>query len=71
MPSKKKQSSISLISNQPEPLSVTIPQAAALLNTTVRGVRALLWAKKVPHFQVGKRFLIALDELRAFVRRAA
>lgn len=54
-----------------ESLAVTIPQAAQMLNTTVRGVRTLLHAKKVPHFRVGKRFLIGVDELRAFVRRSA
>jgi excisionase family DNA binding protein len=52
-------------------LCVTLPQAATMLNCTVRAVRELLWAKKLPHAKIGKRFVVSIEELRAFVRRSA
>lgn len=54
-----------------ESLAVPIPIAAQMLGCTVRAVRELLWAKKLPHVKLGKKFVIPTDSLRAFVRRAA
>ena len=55
----------------PEPVCVTIPEAARLLSCTVRAVRELLWARKIPYLRVGKRFVIPVEEIRAYVRRVA
>lgn len=52
----------------PEILCVPIPVAAQMLSATVRAVRELLWAKKIPFKKIGKRFVIPVEELRAFVR---
>jgi excisionase family DNA binding protein len=50
-------------------LLVTIPQAARMLSSTVWSVRGLLWAKKIPHVQIGRRFLIDPADLHAYVRQ--
>jgi len=42
-----------------------------MLGSTVRAIRELLWAKKIPHTKIGKRFVIPVEELQKFVRRAA
>lgn len=54
-----------------ESLAVPIPIAALLLGCTVRAVRELLWAKKLPHFKLGKKFVIPTEALHEFVRKAA
>lgn len=54
-----------------ESLAITIPQAAQMLNCSVRAVRSLLWAKKLPHLKIGKRFVIPVASLREFVTKAA
>lgn len=54
-----------------ETLAVPIPVAAQMLGGTVRAVRSLLWAKKLPYIRLGKKFVIPVDALRAFVRRGA
>ncbi|PYT65147.1 MAG: hypothetical protein DMG41_00625 [Acidobacteria bacterium] len=54
-----------------ESLAVPILVAAQMLGGTVRSVRGLLWAKKLPYVKLGKKFVIPVDALRAFVRRAA
>lgn len=54
-----------------ESLSVPIPIAARMLGGTVRAVRGLLWAKKLPYRKLGKKFVIPVEALREFVRRAA
>lgn len=61
----------SVDSPQITPLTVTIPQAAQMLNCTVRAVRSLLWAKKIPYLKLGKRFVISTEALRTFVQRSA
>jgi len=54
-----------------EKISVPIPVAAQMLGCTVRAVRELLWAKKLPFKKIGKRFCIPTDALRSFHQRAA
>lgn len=54
-----------------ESLSVPIPIAARMLGGTVRSVRSLVWAKKLPFIKIGKKHCIPVEALRAFVRRAA
>jgi excisionase family DNA binding protein len=49
------------------PLLVPIKTAAQMLGTTVWSVRELLWAKKIPHVQIGRRFLIDPADLQAYV----
>jgi excisionase family DNA binding protein len=56
---------------QVETLSVTIPQAAALLGCTVRAIREAIWAGRIASTKLGKRFVISVEELRAFLRREA
>ncbi len=51
-----------------ESLAVPIPIAAQMLGGTVRSVRGLLWAKKLPYVKLGKKFVIPVDALREFVR---
>jgi excisionase family DNA binding protein len=51
----------------PEPLLVDLKHAAHLLGSTVWTVRGLLWDKKLPFVKIGRRFLIDVADLRAFV----
>lgn len=66
--SRKKQSVQSPVV---ESLSVPIPVAAQMLGGTVRAVRGLIWAKKLPYIKIGKKHCVPVEALRAFVRRAA
>jgi excisionase family DNA binding protein len=68
-PSKKTPAPIALAAVAP--LCVAIPQAAAMLGCSVRAVRELLWAKKIPHLRLGIRFVIPVAEIEKFVRRTA
>ena len=52
-----------------KPILVAIPAAARMLGTTVWSVRELLWAKKIPHVKIGRRFLVAPADLEAYVAR--
>lgn len=61
----------SVIDSPVEILAVPIPVAAQMLGGTVRAVRGLLWAKKLPHLRLGKKFVIPIDALRAYVQRRA
>jgi excisionase family DNA binding protein len=51
------------------PLLVNIKTAAQMLGSTVWSVREILWAKKIPHVKIGRRFLIAPADLEAYVAR--
>jgi excisionase family DNA binding protein len=50
-----------------KPITVNLPTAARMLGCTVWAVRGLLWAKKIPHVKIGRRFLIAPADLEAYV----
>jgi excisionase family DNA binding protein len=42
-----------------------------MLGTSVKAVRRLLAHKDLPKYKLGKRYLIPVDALRLFVRKAA
>jgi len=56
---------ISPVAN-PEPLLLDINGAARMLSSTPWTVRHLHWSKKLVFKKVGRRFLIHIDDLRAF-----
>jgi len=68
MPRKKSVATASPTLTAP-PLLVNIRAAAQMLSSTVWSVRELLWAKKIPHVKIGRRFLIAPADLEAYVAR--
>jgi excisionase family DNA binding protein len=49
------------------PRLLTIKQAAVYLGAAVWAVRQLLWAKEVPHIVIGRRHLIAREDLDSFI----
>lgn len=49
-----------------EPLLLDINGAARMLSSTPWTVRHLHWSKKLAFKKVGRRFLIHIDDLRAF-----
>jgi excisionase family DNA binding protein len=51
------------------PLLVNLPTAAKILGTTLWTVRGLLWSRKIPHVKIGRRFLVAPEDLQAYVLR--
>ena len=53
----------------PEALLVDVQGAARIMSTTVWTVRSLLWAKKIPHIKIGRKFLIDPADLREFIQR--
>ena len=53
----------------PETLLVSIPQAAARLGTTTSAIRGLIWDGQVRFVRLGKRHLIPLTELDAWIAR--
>lgn len=63
--------SVAIASPAPEvkPILVNVPAAARMLGTTIWSVRELLWAKKIPHVKIGRRFLVAPTDLEAYVDR--
>lgn len=52
-----------------QPITVTLPVAAAMLGCTVRALRELIWAGKIKHAKIGKRFVVDPAELREFMQR--
>jgi len=53
----------------PELLLLDLRAAARLLSSTVWSVRGLLWRNEIPYIKIGRRFLIELTDLRAFIQR--
>jgi excisionase family DNA binding protein len=51
------------------PVTVTLPTGAAMLGCTVRALRELIWAGKIKHAKIGKRFVVDPAELREFMQR--
>jgi hypothetical protein len=73
---KKKSTSVRIVSDpclqsgsSPTPLLLDIPSAAIALSSTIWSVRSLLWAKKIPHIKIGRKFLIDPADLREFIQR--
>jgi excisionase family DNA binding protein len=56
-----------VLHSTPEPILVDLKGAALLLGSTVWTVRDLLWDKKLPYVKIGRRFLIDVSDIRAFV----
>jgi excisionase family DNA binding protein len=61
-------------SPEPEPstaqaISVTLTVGAAMLGCTVRALRELIWAGKIRHVRLGKRFVVSPLELRQFIEK--
>jgi excisionase family DNA binding protein len=54
-----------------EPIAVPIPTAASMLGCSVKAIRALLWSGALPHFKLGKRFVIRVADLHSYAERAA
>jgi excisionase family DNA binding protein len=52
-----------------QPILVNIKTASQMLGTTVWSVRELLWAKKIPHVQIGRRYLVDPADLQAYVEK--
>ena len=50
-------------------LLLDIPEAARMLSTTKWAIRRILWDKKIPFIKIGRKFLIAPDDLRDFIQR--
>lgn len=50
-------------------ITVTLPVGAAMLGCTVRALRELIWAGKIKHAKIGKRFVVDPAELREFMQR--
>lgn len=53
----------------PEPLLISIPQAAQRLGSTVSTVRNLIWGGELPFCRVGKRHMIPVGEISRWVER--
>ena len=53
----------------PEPILISIPQAAIRLGTTVPAIRNLLWDGQMKYIRLGKRFLIPISELDGWISR--
>lgn len=53
----------------PEPLLLDIHGAARALSATTWAVRSLLWDGKIPFIKIGRRFLVAPADLRAYIAR--
>lgn len=68
MPSKKSESNSSLPAvSGITPRLLTIQEAARYLSATVWATRALLWSKQLKYIKIGKRHLIAKEDLDRFV----
>lgn len=52
-----------------EPLLLDIPAAARALNCKPWAVRSILWDRKTPYIKIGKKHLIDVADLRAFIQR--
>lgn len=52
-----------------QPILVNIKTASQMLGTTVWSVRELLWAKKIPFVQIGRRYLVDPSDLQAYVQK--
>jgi hypothetical protein len=52
-----------------EPLLLDFQGAARLLSSTVWTVRHLHWSKKLVFKKVGRKFLVHIDDLRAFANQ--
>jgi len=47
----------------------SVPEAACYLGRTVDGLREMLWAGKLPYIKDGRRVLLDLKDLDAYIER--
>lgn len=52
-----------------QPLLLTIPEAARYLNSTIWLVRTLIWTRQLRAIKLGRRYLIAPEDLEAYKNR--
>ncbi|MFY9531873.1 MAG: helix-turn-helix domain-containing protein [Candidatus Acidiferrales bacterium] len=48
---------------------LTIPQAAAYLNTTKWAIKSMVWSRELPIVPLGKRYMLDISDLDAVVAR--
>jgi excisionase family DNA binding protein len=51
----------------PPPRLLRVQQAADYLSTTTWFIRSLIWSRSIPFLQLGKRHLIDVQDLDAYV----
>jgi len=51
-------------------ITVTLPEAARLLDCTIHAIRHLIWRGDLPYIKLGKRFVIRVSALQEFAERA-
>lgn len=49
------------------PRALTIPAAARYISSSVKFVRTLIWSRQIKYVKVGRRFVIAREELDRWV----
>ncbi len=69
MPSQKKTSSVTTIAI--EPVCLDIRQAATFMATSPHAVRHLIYTQKLKAFQLGKKLVLPVADLRRYVEQAA
>jgi excisionase family DNA binding protein len=50
-----------------EPLLLSLEDAAKILGCSLWAMRSLVWDKKIPYIQIGRRFLVSPVDLAAYV----
>ena len=51
------------------PRAITIKEAAIYLSTSVPAIRQLIYSRQIPFVRVGKRFVIDVKDLDAWLER--
>jgi len=51
------------------PRAITVKEAAVYLSTTVPAIRQLIYSRQIPYVRVGKRFVIDVKDLDAWLER--
>lgn len=69
MKSEGKDDSLQVFENSTERRLLTIQAAAEYLSTTPWAIRSLLWGREVPFLRLGKRFLLDVRDLDAWIDR--
>lgn len=59
-----------VVENITERRLLTIQAAAHYLSTTAWAIRSLIWSREVPFLRLGKRFLLDVRDLDAYVDRS-
>lgn len=52
------------------PRAITIKEAATYLSTTVPAIRQLIYSRQLPFVRVGKRYVIDVKDLDAWLERS-